>query len=164
MQKESREKLIDFMKTKLQQRTIEEALIPTFSVGCRRMTPSPNYLEVVLLSAMHVFLISDHKQALTRSNVQAVTSPIEEITSEGCKCRDGSEYNLDIIVCATGFDTSFQPRFPMIGYDNANLQDEWATEPSAYMGIAAAGFPNMFLLYGPYSPIGNGPLHACIGR
>lgn len=90
---------------------------------------------------------------------------------------DGEEYRLDAIICATGFDTSFKPAFPVIGVRGLDLATFWKDEPLHYMSIAAPGFPNYFstshdggkqdklasnqrcpVIGGPNSPISNGSL------
>lgn len=71
---------------------------------------------------------------------------------------NGVETDLDVLICATGFDTTFKPRFPVIGRDGKNLQEEWKDEPRSYLGLAASGFPNYFMFLGPNCPIGNGPI------
>ncbi|KAI4198999.1 MAG: hypothetical protein LQ350_004915 [Teloschistes chrysophthalmus] len=79
----------------------------------------------------------------------------------GCRCTNGTDYQVEVLVCATGFDTSFRPRFP-ITTDDSDLQHTWREEPESYLGIAAAGFPNMFFFLGPQSPVGNGNTLAAI--
>ena len=86
------------------------------------------------------------------------------LTEQGLQCSDGSEYDFDVIICATGFNTSFKPRFPIIGPSEVNLQDEWAVLPQSYLGIAPAGFPNYFIFLGPRSLVVNGPLLRAIGE
>ena len=73
------------------------------------------------------------------------------------------EYVLDILICATGFDTSYRPQFPVIGLEEINLQDQWASEAKGNMGIAASGFPNSLMFTGPNSPVGNGTVIPAIG-
>ena len=38
------------------------------------------------------------------------------------------------------------------GRDGLTLAEKWRAGPRAYLGIAAAGFPNLFLITGPGSP------------
>jgi cyclohexanone monooxygenase len=38
------------------------------------------------------------------------------------------------------------------GADGVPLRSAWASGAQAYLGVAAAGFPNMFLITGPGSP------------
>ncbi|KAF2013914.1 FAD/NAD(P)-binding domain-containing protein [Aaosphaeria arxii CBS 175.79] len=133
------------MSEKLSNPYLEERLIPNWHVGCRRLTPGVGYLE-----------------SLGKDNVQVVYGEINEITERGCKCDDGNEYPVDILICATGFNTSFKPRFPVIGPSGKNLQDVWAQEATSYFGLAAADFPNYLIFLGPNCPIGNGPVLSAI--
>jgi hypothetical protein len=48
------------------------------------------------------------------------------------------------IVCATGFDVSLKPRFPIIGSRGIDLRDQWESLPEGYMGLAAENMPNYF--------------------
>ena len=146
-QKQTREYMIQQMKEKLHNPDLEKVLIPDWSVGCRRITPGVGYLE-----------------ALGNNKVKVVYGEITEITERGCICEDRKEYPVDVLICATGFDTSFRPRFPIIGPNGNNLQDEWRDEPRSYLGIAAAGIPNYLTFLGPNSPIGNGPVLSAVGR
>jgi cation diffusion facilitator CzcD-associated flavoprotein CzcO len=70
---------------------------------------------------------------------------------------------LDVLICATGFDTSYRPRFPLIGPKGQSLADVWENEPKSYLGMAAHDFPNYFMFLGPNSPVGNGPVLIAIG-
>jgi len=137
--------MVDQMKQKINDDQLITKLIPEWSVGCRRLTPGVGYLE-----------------SLTKDNVTVVYGEIEKITERGCVCDDGNEYPVDVLICATGFDTTFKPRFPLIGPTGKNLQDEWAKEPRSYLGIAAAEFPNYMMFLGPNCPIGNGPVLSAI--
>ena len=57
---------------------------------------------------------------------------------------DGVEHSVDVIVCATGFDVSQRPVFPVIGRDGIDLRDLWANGPVHYLSVVAPGFPNYF--------------------
>jgi len=59
---------------------------------------------------------------------------------------DGSVVAVDALICATGFDTSFRPAFPVVGFDK-DLRELWQDEPRSYFSIAAAGLPNYFSQY-----------------
>lgn len=76
----------------------------------------------------------------------------------------GENYKADVIICATGFNTSFVPRFPIIGRGQKNLQHIWAETPSSYLGVGVSQFPNFLMFLGPYSPVANGPTVAAIGE
>jgi cation diffusion facilitator CzcD-associated flavoprotein CzcO len=59
---------------------------------------------------------------------------------------DGSVIAVDAIICATGFDTSYKPDFPVIGFEK-ELRELWKNEPTSYLSVAAAGIPNYFSEY-----------------
>lgn len=91
-------------------------------------------------------------------------SGVTQLTETGCICENGTEYPLDILICATGFDTSYRPRFPIIGPGGINLQDKMTTEVKSYLGIAAPSFPNYCMFLGPFSPVGAGSVIPMIGE
>jgi hypothetical protein len=116
------------MKTKLNSdANLLKHIIPDFAVGCRRPTPGNGYLE-----------------ALTKPKVRVVTEEISEIVPEGIKLKSGEVLKVDMFICATGFDISFAPRFPLIGRNGINLAKQWKARPEAYLSMAAANFPNHF--------------------
>ncbi|KAG6840956.1 hypothetical protein C0991_003016 [Blastosporella zonata] len=121
-----------------------QRLVPTFGVGCRRITPGVGYLE-----------------SLGKENVEVVYGGIERVTERGAIC-NGKEHELDVLICATGFDVTYMPRFGVQGEGGRTMKEEWGQEPKSYLGMAVAGFPNYFLLVGPNSPVGNGPILTCI--
>ena len=70
---------------------------------------------------------------------------------------DGTFTEADTVVCATGFDTSFTPRFPIIGKDGVSLTDKWTTaDPLAYMSVTVPEMPNFVMHGGPNVPVQNG--------
>jgi cation diffusion facilitator CzcD-associated flavoprotein CzcO len=131
----------------VQDTKIVSKLTPRFRVGCRRMNPGDPYLE-----------------AITKDNVKVIFEEACKITETGIIGRDGTVAEVDTIICATGFDTSFRPAFPIVGRNNVNLQEKWKAHPEAYLGVAVPDFPNFFTFIGPSWPIGNGsvmgPLNA----
>ncbi|KAJ4252527.1 hypothetical protein NW757_005969 [Fusarium falciforme] len=115
------------------------AIIPKFPLGCRRLTPAVDYLW-----------------ALRKPNVRVVTDPITSIEAQGLRTQGGELIKVDAIICATGFNVSFCPRFPIVGR-TGNLQDAWTKHvPKAYMSCAVPDFPNYFMFLGPNAPIGHG--------
>ncbi|KAJ7492285.1 FAD/NAD-binding domain-containing protein [Mycena latifolia] len=126
---------------------IAEHLIPDFAVGCRRLTPGPGYLE-----------------ALCQDNVEFIPTEIKKVLPTGIERTDGKIDELDIIVCATGFDTSFQLGFPIIGRGGVQLSDKYKPHPKLYLSVAVDGFPNWFQSLGPNSAVGSGSLLIVIER
>jgi cation diffusion facilitator CzcD-associated flavoprotein CzcO len=99
---------------------------------------------------------TDYYATYNRDNVTLVdvkASPIEAITSRGIRTKD-STHDLDSIVFATGFDamTGALLSIDIQGRSGISLRDKWAGGPMTYLGIATAGFPNLFIITGPGSP------------
>ena len=102
-------------------------------------------------------------ETFNRDNVSLVDlreTPIESIVAAGVKTSE-TTHELDILVFATGFDALTGPlsRLNIRGRNQLALNDKWAAGPETYLGVAAAGFPNMFMITGPGSPsvLGNMP-------
>jgi cation diffusion facilitator CzcD-associated flavoprotein CzcO len=99
---------------------------------------------------------SHYFEAFNRDNVTLVDlrpAPIERITPTGL-ATSAAEYELDIIVFATGFDAMTGPllRLNIEGRDGLPLSQAWEAGPRSYLGLQVAGFPNMFTITGPGSP------------
>lgn len=98
----------------------------------------------------------DYFETYNRDNVTLVdarTSPIEAITPAGIRA-GGDEIELDVLVYATGFDGVSGPLLAMDiqGVGGLPLRNKWATRPTAFLGLVASGFPNLFMITGPGSP------------
>lgn len=50
------------------------------------------------------------------------------------------------VVCATGFDVSHRPRYPMIGQNNVDLREKWVEDPESYISVMTPDFPNYFMV------------------
>ena len=116
------------------------ALVPTHPFGCKRPIIDQGYYET-----------------FNRDNVRLVDlrkGPIVAVTPTGIDTEQG-HVPLDVIVYATGFDamTGALSRIEVRAHDGLSLRDYWATEgPMSYLGLAVAGFPNLFTIQGPGSP------------
>lgn len=105
-------------------------IIPDFAVGCRRITPGVGYLE-----------------SFSKPNVRVIADArIEKVEPRGIVLSTGELIELDALVCATGFDVSFAPRFPVKGQNGADLATMWSEPnvPRAYLSVAVPEFPNYF--------------------
>ena len=85
--------------------------------------------------------------------VDVSSKPIDRITPQGI-LHDGTDYEFDAIVFATGFDamTGALANIKIIGKDRSLLTEKWRDGPQTYLGLASNGFPNMFMITGPGSP------------
>ncbi|KAL6411686.1 hypothetical protein AUP68_05403 [Ilyonectria robusta] len=135
-------KFQDYMKKRLEGRPdLYEAIIPTFAPGCRRLTPGPGYLE-----------------SLKEDNVVFCNKPIQQITKNGLTLSTGEEIELDVLVCATGYNVGAPPTFTVTGRNGVTLEQKWTPHPETYLSVAVDGFPNFLFIGGPNSSLGSGSL------
>ncbi|ANB14279.1 hypothetical protein AWJ20_5244 [Sugiyamaella lignohabitans] len=132
----AKEKYTELMKARLGKASEEilPKILPSFSPGCRRLTPGPGYLE-----------------ALGQDNVTVISTGIERFTKKGIKTIDGTEREVDAIICATGADTSFAPQFPIVAGE-VDLSKDWRAGgnpgfPDTYLGIAVPKVPNFLFIH-----------------
>ena len=139
----------DFVARKIRQRVkdpkVAEKLIPrNHGFGTRRVPLETRYYEVY--NQPNVVLVDINE------------TPIERITPTGIKTSD-AEYAFDIIIYATGFDaiTGSFDRIDIRGVGGLRLKDKWASGPQTYLGVLVTDFPNMMMLMGPHTALGNIP-------
>src|ERR1700733_5430087 len=143
--KEANDVIADYLKRKIRSIVNDpvtaEKLIPkTYPYGTKRQSLDTNYFET-----------------FNKKNVELVDAtadgPIEEITPNGIRA-GGRGYPLDIIVVATGFDALTGPlkKLGIRGRGGRALAQEWEDGPQTYLGLAIAGYPNLFTITGPQSP------------
>ncbi|WP_241481567.1 flavin-containing monooxygenase [Mesobacillus campisalis] len=120
---------------------VAEKLKPTYYYGTKRPIIDTDYYET-----------------FNRDNVSLVdvrTNRIEEITDNGLQTTE-AEYELDVLVFATGFDGMTGPllKIDIRGKDGVSLKEKWkgGEDTRTYLGVANAGFPNFFMITGPESP------------
>jgi cation diffusion facilitator CzcD-associated flavoprotein CzcO len=142
--KEANNVCADYLKRKIRATVkdpaVAEKLIPkTYPYGTKRQPLDTNYYET--FNKDNVLLID------------AGDAPIEEITPKGIRA-GGKEHELDIIVFATGFDALTGPlkNLGIRGRGGQSLAQKWEDGPHTYLGLAIAGFPNLFTITGPHSP------------
>jgi cation diffusion facilitator CzcD-associated flavoprotein CzcO len=139
----------DFVARKIRQRVkdqkVAEKLVPkNHGFGTRRLPLETFYYE-----------------AYNQDNVDLVDiteTPIERITPDGIKT-SVKGYEFDIIIYATGFDaiTGSFDQINFQGVDGVGLKDKWKNGPQTFLGVMVDGFPNMMMLMGPHTALGNIP-------
>ncbi|CAG8086286.1 unnamed protein product, partial [Penicillium nalgiovense] len=137
----SRQQMAERMKGISDPEIVSKMLSHEFRPGCRRLTPGDGYLE-----------------AFYNDNATLTFDPIERITELGIKTLTGDEQQFDVIVCATGFDTSFIPSWKMIGRHGATLEERWKLNPEAFFAVQVDTMPNYFIFNGPNCPVSHGSL------
>lgn len=108
------------------------------------------------IGGKRICIDSGYYETYNRDNVSLVdvrAHPIQGLFEHGLKT-DDAEYELDVIIFATGFDamTGSMLRMNPTGVDGVRLADRWADGPSTVFGLMTAGFPNLFMVHGPGSP------------
>lgn len=125
---------------------LKKFIIPTWSPGCRRISPGDGYLE-----------------ALVQPNVEPVYGGPTRIVPEGVIGEDGKLHKIDILVCATGFNVAFRPAFKLINGNGKTLHQDWDDQTGGggvnlYFGVSAPRFPNYYTIVGPGATWSSGTL------
>lgn len=127
------------LETQIPDPELRKVLTPSYPVGAKR-----------------ILITDDYYPALMRDNVTLVTSGVEEITREGIRTKDGVVHPADVLILATGFDTtSFLAPMKLTGRGERTLEQAWQDGAEAYLGITLASFPNFFMMYGPNTNLGH---------
>jgi cation diffusion facilitator CzcD-associated flavoprotein CzcO len=112
---------------------------PDYEIGCKR-----------------ILFTSDWYSTISRPNVDLMTGGVQRITAHGVVGPDGVERPADAIIWGTGFlSHDFVAPMEVVG-PIGELNEFWAKRPEAYLGTTVAGFPNLFVLYGPNTNHGSG--------
>ncbi|MDO8838445.1 MAG: NAD(P)/FAD-dependent oxidoreductase [Parvibaculum sp.] len=118
---------------------LRRKLTPDYPAGCKR-----------------ILLTNDWFPALARPNVDVETSHIARVSENAVVTEDGVSHPADVIIYATGFEsTDFLAPMKVVGRGNADLNEVWSRGAEAHRGVAVAGFPNFFMLYGPNTNLGH---------
>ena len=141
---ESNERAARFVRQKVRAKVddpeVADKLVDIdFPIGARRLIVDIDYFETY------------NRDNVTLVDVKA--APITEITPRGLRTAD-ADYDLDVLVYATGFDgmTGALLSMDLRGVGGLALRDKWAGGAGTYMGLVASGFPNLFMITGPGSP------------
>ncbi|MGH4011905.1 MAG: flavin-containing monooxygenase [Pseudonocardiaceae bacterium] len=114
-------------------------LTPDYTIGCKRILLSNDYLP-----------------ALTRSNVDVVTSGIVQVGADWVQAADGTRTEVDTVIFGTGFHVTGFPMAARIrGREGRTLAEVWSRGAQAHRGTTVAGFPNLFMLVGPNTGLGH---------
>jgi cation diffusion facilitator CzcD-associated flavoprotein CzcO len=122
--------------------TLRAKLTPNYGFGCKRPSFSSEYYPT-----------------LCRDNVELVTDPIDAVTPTGIVARDGGLREIDTLILATGFrvfEKGNTPPYEIYGRGGVELGSYWHEQRyQAYEGATVPGFPNLFLVLGPYATTGS---------
>jgi cation diffusion facilitator CzcD-associated flavoprotein CzcO len=117
---------------------------------CRHLTPDYR------ATCKRLVVSGDFYEAIQKPQAELVDAGIERIEERGIRTGDGRLHELDCIVLATGFEAhQFMRPMTIVGRDGVALGDVWKRNTPAYRSVSLPGFPNLFMLIGPNSPVGN---------
>jgi cation diffusion facilitator CzcD-associated flavoprotein CzcO len=129
---------LSHLKRQVDDPVTRDKLTPEYSWGCKRPSFSNAFYPI-----------------FNRATVDLVTEPILKVTPTGIVTDDGVERRVDTIICATGyqpFEKGSLPTYLVRGVGGQELGDYWDRHRyQAFRGFAVNGFPNYFLIFGPYS-------------
>lgn len=118
---------------------LRKKLTPDYRIGCKRVLLANNYYP-----------------ALTRPNVEVISSGVMEVREHSVVGSDGSEREVDAIIWGTGFYVTTNPAWDhLIGRDGRTLSETWTDGLRAHKGTLVENFPNMFLMMGPNTGLGH---------
>jgi cyclohexanone monooxygenase len=118
---------------------LRRKLTPDHPMGCKRLVFSSDYLS-----------------ALTQPHVEVVSSPARYLRARSLVTEDGTERDVDVVVCATGYAAAdYLGEIEVTGEGGVTLRDVWRDGAHAYLGMAVPRFPNFFMLYGPNTNVGS---------
>ena len=118
---------------------LRRRLTPDHPFGCKRLVFATDYL-----------------QTLTQPHVEVVSSPARSLRSRSLVTADGTELDVDVVLCATGYSAAdYLGQINVVGEGGISLREKWRDGAYAYLGMAVPDFPNFFLLYGPNTNVGS---------
>ena len=139
------EQVSEFVRNKMRERLKDpelcDLLIPTdYGFGTHRVPLESGYLEAYHLPHVGIVSVKDN--------------PIERITPDGIQLADGTAYEFDVIILATGFDagSGALTRIDIRGRDGRSLKDQWQQDITTTMGLQIFGYPNLFTTGAPLAP------------
>jgi cation diffusion facilitator CzcD-associated flavoprotein CzcO len=127
------------LRLQVRDRELRRRLTPDYVAGCKRL-----------------LLTNDWYRALRQTNVELVAEGLEEVRRSTLVGSGRTEREVDAIVFATGFTPTDPPiAHRLRAADGRTLSEAWEGGPEAYRGTMVAGFPNLFLMYGPNTNLGH---------
>lgn len=146
-----RDEIVDYLEQTYAGRPdLLQAAIPSYPPGGKRMLRDNGVWA----------------RALQQPQTTLATSPIDHFDAAGIVTQDGTRYDVDLVIYATGFRASdYLSGIEVIGRTGQELHDYWDGDAKAWAGITVPGYPSLFLLMGPNANhVGGGNTHFTVER
>lgn len=121
----------------------------------------------MLIGTKRPSLEQDYYEMVDRPNVtlhNLKQSPIVEFDTTGlvtCEGSSNKHLDLDIVMCATGYDavTGSLLDLGITDKNGQSLEEKWSNGVLTHLGLMVPDAPNFFMVYGPQAPtsLANGP-------
>lgn len=136
---EFRDVALGHLASQVADRELRARLTPAYEIGCKRVALSDEFYP-----------------ALSSGAVRLEPSAIESLQGDRATAASGADYQLDVLVCATGFHTTRPPFATRVfGRGGHALSEHWREGMVAHASTTVAGFPNLFVIDGPNASLGH---------
>ncbi len=136
---EARNMALGHLADQVPDEALRADLTPNYEIGCKRVLIANNYFPT-----------------FNESHVTLETSALATVQDGTATAVSGAEYDLDVLIFATGFEAPEPPVANVIyGRDGQKMSDQWDQGMQAYDSTAVPGFPNMFMVLGPNTGLGH---------
>lgn len=137
--REAKQMALAHLHAQVQDGPLRRALTPDYEIGCKR-----------------VLISNEYYPALGRDNVRLEPSALARVQGHAAISARGTRYELDVLVCATGFEATRPPFAKSIyGRGGISLDEHWSQGMQAFDSIAVPGYPNLFIINGPNTGLGH---------
>lgn len=133
------------LRMQVRDRALRAKLTPDYPFGCKRILFANNWYSTI-----------------AKPNVSLITETIAGIEPDGVRTSDGVLHPADALVWGTGFAATDYLNSIEVVADGHSLDEVWADGATAHLGITVPGFPNFFILYGPYTNLGGSSIIAML--
>ncbi|MGK5113729.1 flavin-containing monooxygenase [Geodermatophilus sp. CPCC 205506] len=127
-----------------------------------RLRDDPHLCDVLIpadygFGTHRVPLETDYLEVYHRPNVELVglrDNAVSHVVPEGLVLADGTLYELDVLILATGFDagTGALTRIDIRGRGGRSLTEDWGRDIRTTMGLMVHGYPNLLTTAVPLAP------------
>ena len=136
---EARAQALGHLHAQVGDEALRAALTPGYEIGCKRVLISNDYFPTFL-----------------QPHVRLETSALARAEGRCAIAASGRAYELDVLVCATGFEATRPPFARLIhGREGISLDEHWSRGMQAFDSIAVSGYPNLFIIKVPNTGLGH---------